>query len=177
MFPCEDSKTVSVCLSVLRVKKSLLLRQYGSCLKTGQHSIFVIIYLLLTIKYLFFDSVSKIPFNFFMQESRRWNILRRISIVAIALSALTYIDFQLTEEDAISKFHGIISSSKLFCLCYWIALPIRILIMKILFYDVYKPNLFSVAFCFFYCVWFLASAIMILIMKTLLHNVIKIINK
>ena len=30
------------------------------------------------------------------------------------LSALTYIDFQLTEEDSISKFHDIISSSKLF---------------------------------------------------------------
>ena len=39
---------------------------------------------------------------------------RNISIVAMALSALTYIDFQLTEEDAISKFHDIISSSKLF---------------------------------------------------------------
>ena len=39
---------------------------------------------------------------------------RHISIVAMALSALTYIDFQLTEEDAISKFHDIISSSKLF---------------------------------------------------------------
>ena len=44
--------------------------------------------------------------------------LRHISIVAMALSALTCIDFQLTEEDAISKFHDIISSSKLFCLCY-----------------------------------------------------------
>ena len=43
----------------------------GSCLKTGQHSIFVIIYLLLPIKYLFFDSVSKILFKFFMHESRR----------------------------------------------------------------------------------------------------------
>ena len=60
----------------------------------------------------------------------------------MALSALTCIDFQLTEEDAISKFLDIISSSKLFCLCYWIALQIMILIMKILFYDVYKPNLF-----------------------------------
>ena len=41
---------------------------------------------------------------------------RHISIVAMALSAsaLTYIDFQLTEEDAISKFHDIISSSKLY---------------------------------------------------------------
>ena len=60
----------------------------------------------------------------------------------MALSALTCIGFQLTEEDAISKFHDIISSSKLFCLCYWIALQIMILIMKMLFYDVYKPNLF-----------------------------------
>ena len=37
----------------------------GSCLKTGQHSIFVIlyIYLLLPIKYIFYDSVSKILFR------------------------------------------------------------------------------------------------------------------
>ena len=41
---------------------------------------------------------------------------RHISIVAMALSALTYIDFQRTEEDAISKFQDIISSSKLFFL-------------------------------------------------------------
>ena len=38
----------------------------GSCLKTGQHFIFVIIYLLLPIKYIIFDSVSKILFNFLL---------------------------------------------------------------------------------------------------------------
>ena len=35
----------------------------GSCLKTGQHFIFIILYLLLLIKYIFFDSVSKILFK------------------------------------------------------------------------------------------------------------------
>ena len=39
---------------------------------------------------------------------------RHILIVGMALSALAYIDFQLTEEDAISKFHDIISSIKFF---------------------------------------------------------------
>ena len=38
----------------------------GSCLKTGQHFIFVIIYLLLPIKCLIIYSVSKILFNFFL---------------------------------------------------------------------------------------------------------------
>ena len=37
----------------------------GSCLKTGQHFIFVIIYLLLPINCIILDSVSKILFNFF----------------------------------------------------------------------------------------------------------------
>ena len=39
-------------------------KSFGSCLKTGQHFIFVIIYLLLPIKCIIFDSVSKILFNF-----------------------------------------------------------------------------------------------------------------
>ena len=37
----------------------------GSCLKTGQHLIFVIIYLLLPIKCIFLDSVSKILFKLY----------------------------------------------------------------------------------------------------------------
>ena len=44
---------------------------FGSCLKTGQPNIFVIVYLLLHIKYIFFDSVSKILFNFFRYKNRR----------------------------------------------------------------------------------------------------------
>ena len=39
---------------------------FGSCLKTGQHFIFVIIYLLLPIKCIIFDSVSKILFIFLL---------------------------------------------------------------------------------------------------------------
>ena len=48
--------------------------------------------------------------------------------------------FQLTEEDAISKFQdfNIIPSYKLFCLRYWIASPIIFLVMKILLHNVYK---------------------------------------
>ena len=38
----------------------------GSCLKTGQHSIFVIINILLPIKCIIFDSVSKILFIFLL---------------------------------------------------------------------------------------------------------------
>ena len=38
----------------------LAMQTMGSCLKTSQHFIFVILYLLLPIKYIFFDSVSKI---------------------------------------------------------------------------------------------------------------------
>ena len=38
----------------------------GSCLKTGQHFIFLIIYLLLPINCIILDSVSKILFNFFL---------------------------------------------------------------------------------------------------------------
>ena len=41
----------------------------GSCLKTGQHSIFVIIYLLLPINFIIFVSVSKILFNFFIANN------------------------------------------------------------------------------------------------------------
>ena len=41
-------------------------RRTGSCLKTGQRFIFVIIYLLLPIKCIIFDSVSKILFNFLL---------------------------------------------------------------------------------------------------------------
>ena len=48
---------------------------HGSCLKIGQHSIFVIIYLLLPIEYFFFYSVSEILFKFLIYKSRRWNIL------------------------------------------------------------------------------------------------------
>ena len=42
--------------------------EMASCLKTGQHSIVVIIYLLLPIKYILFDFVSMILFNFFMHK-------------------------------------------------------------------------------------------------------------
>ena len=41
----------------------------GSCLKTGQHSIFVIIYLLLPIKCTSFYSVSKILLKFFIANN------------------------------------------------------------------------------------------------------------
>ena len=41
----------------------------GSCLKTGQHSIFVIIYLLLLINCIILDSVSKILFHFFIANN------------------------------------------------------------------------------------------------------------
>ena len=41
----------------------------GSCLKTGQHFNFVIIYLLLPIKCIIFDSVSKILFIFFIANN------------------------------------------------------------------------------------------------------------
>ena len=41
-------------------------RDWGSSLKTGQHFIFVIIYQLLPIKCIIFDSVSKILFIFFL---------------------------------------------------------------------------------------------------------------
>ena len=48
--------------------------------------------------------------------------------------------FQLTEEYAISKFQdfNIIPSYKLFCLRYWIASSIMIIVMKILLHNVYK---------------------------------------
>ena len=58
----------------LEKKKKTIISKKGSCLRKGQHSIFVIIYLLLHIKNIFFDSVSKILFNFFMYKNRRWNI-------------------------------------------------------------------------------------------------------
>ena len=41
----------------------------GSCLKTGQHFIFVIKYLLLPINCIILDSVSKILFNFFIANN------------------------------------------------------------------------------------------------------------
>ena len=45
----------------------------GSCLKTGQHFIFVIIYLLLSIKCIILDSVSKILFNFFIANNNNYD--------------------------------------------------------------------------------------------------------
>ena len=45
----------------------------GSCLKTGQHFIFVIINLLLTIKCIIFDSVSKILFIFFIANNNNYD--------------------------------------------------------------------------------------------------------
>ena len=98
----------------------------------------------------------------------------RISIIAMALSTLREL-FQLTEDDAIRKFHDIILSSKLFYLCYWIALSIMILIRK--YCSIMSINL-TYFFClssFFCCVKFLALSIMILILKILFH-VYKIIN-
>ena len=58
---------------------------------------------------------------------------RLISIIAMALSTLRNL-FRLTEDDSISKFQDFYSipSSKLFCMCFCITLPIIILIMKIL---------------------------------------------
>ena len=47
----------------------------GSCLKTGQHFIFVILYLLLLIKYIFFDALSKILFNFFMYKQQKFDLI------------------------------------------------------------------------------------------------------
>ena len=46
----------------------------GSCLKTGQHFIFAIINLLLPVKCIIFDSVSKILFIFFMANYYDSNI-------------------------------------------------------------------------------------------------------
>ena len=48
-------------------------KQMGSCLKTGQHFIFVILDLLLLIKYIFFDSVSKILFTLFMYKQQKFD--------------------------------------------------------------------------------------------------------
>ena len=46
----------------------------GSCLKAGQHFIFVIIYLLLPINCIILDSVSKILlFNFFMANNNNYD--------------------------------------------------------------------------------------------------------
>ena len=45
----------------------------GSCLKTGQHFIFAIIYLLLPIKYIIFDSVSTILFIFFIVNNNYYD--------------------------------------------------------------------------------------------------------
>ena len=46
---------------------------WGSCLKTGQHFIFVIIYLLLPINCIILDSVSKILFNFFIANNNNYD--------------------------------------------------------------------------------------------------------
>ena len=56
-------KIFSLGLNILATEDSNL---SGSCLKTGQHFIFVIIYLLLPIKCIIFDSVSKILFIYFL---------------------------------------------------------------------------------------------------------------
>ena len=45
----------------------------GSCLKTGQHFIFLIIYLLLPINCIILDSVSKILFNFFIANNNNYD--------------------------------------------------------------------------------------------------------
>ena len=45
----------------------------GSCLKTGQHFIFVIIYLLLPINCIILDSVSKILLNFFIANNNNYD--------------------------------------------------------------------------------------------------------
>ena len=57
---CLQSATLFVCQEE---------EQNGSCLKTGQHSIFVIIYPLLPIKCIIFVSVSKILFIFFIANN------------------------------------------------------------------------------------------------------------
>ena len=55
-----------VCLNTSRDLCAGCLGEEGSCLKTGQHFIFVIIYLLLPIKCIIFESVSKILFIFLL---------------------------------------------------------------------------------------------------------------
>ena len=45
----------------------------GSCLITGQHFIFVIIYLLLPINCIILDTVSKILFNFFIANNNNYD--------------------------------------------------------------------------------------------------------
>ena len=45
----------------------------GSCLKTGQHFIFGIIYLLLPINCIILDTVSKILFNFFIANNNNYD--------------------------------------------------------------------------------------------------------
>ena len=67
---------------------TLPLVKVGSCLKTGQHSIAVIVYLLLPMKYIFFDSVSDIQFNFFYVQKPKIKYFRLISTIAMALSPL-----------------------------------------------------------------------------------------
>ena len=52
---------------IMRTTKS------GSCLKTGQHFIFAIINLLLTIKCIIFDFVSKILFIFFIANNNNYD--------------------------------------------------------------------------------------------------------
>ena len=47
--------------------------QQGSCLKTGQHFIFVIVYLLLPINCTILDSVSKILFHFFIANNNNYD--------------------------------------------------------------------------------------------------------
>ena len=52
---------------------ALLKHFRGSCLKTGQHFIFLIMYLLLPINCIIFDSVSKILFNFFIANTNYYD--------------------------------------------------------------------------------------------------------
>ena len=65
----HDSNTIIQTIIDLPLKLDVLF--FGSSLKTGQHSIFVIIYLLLPINYIYLDAVSKILSKFVMYRSRR----------------------------------------------------------------------------------------------------------
>ena len=53
--------------------------QLGSCLKAGQHFIFVIIYLLLPINCIILDTVSKILFNFFIANNNNYDSNKKFS--------------------------------------------------------------------------------------------------
>ena len=69
---CTNRETFVLCCAHKQHNAALVRTNtttQGSCLKTGQHFIFVIIYLLLPINCIIFDSVSKILFSFFIANN------------------------------------------------------------------------------------------------------------